>query len=334
MRSNITDVFSTNPLGKESGARMIISASRRTDIPAFYSEWFLKRLREGVVLVRNPMNFHQVSRIRLTLENIECVVFWTKNPGPMLSKLAEIDDLGYRYYFLFTLTPYDGSIEMNVPATLERITLFQALAEKIGREKVIWRYDPILCSDRYSTDFHAAAFADLAQKLAGFTEKCIVSFVEMYRKCTRNMQGVELINPTIEERIGLVGTLQTIAASHDITLQSCAAGSELEKTGIVPGKCIDDRLIAKITGTWQSAGKDKNQRRQCGCIESIDIGAYNSCPHGCLYCYANSDGISVARNNAAHNPEAPLLYGTISADDKITERLFKKATCKQLRFSF
>ncbi len=312
---------------------MIISASRRTDIPAFYAEWFVKRLQEGVVLVRNPMNFHQVSRITLSPEDIECVVFWTKNPAAILAKLAEIDSLGYRYYFLFTLTPYDCSIEAKVPDTLERIAAFQALAERIGKEKVIWRYDPILFTDRYTPSFHAAAFAGFAEKLAGFTEKCIVSFVEMYRKCERNMQGLRLTAPPIEERTRLLHTLQRIAAAHGIALQTCATGADLEKAGIMPGKCIDNDLLARITGTEIHAGKDKNQRRECGCIESIDIGAYNSCPHGCLYCYANNDRISVTRNFAAHNPDAHLLYGTINVGDKISERVLKRLTGKQPQFS-
>jgi hypothetical protein len=308
---------------------MIISASRRTDIPAFYAEWLVQRLREGRVFVRNPMNFHQVSRISLSPDTIECLVFWTKNPAPLLAKLAEIDDLGYRYYFLFTLTSYDWSVESHVPAVEDRIAGFQALAERIGRDRVIWRYDPILFTDHYSTDYHAAAFGGLAEKLAGYTERCIVSFVEMYRKCARNMKGLALVNPPVEEWITLVRVFRTIGSTHDIALQTCAAGSDLEQAGIAPGKCIDADLVAKITGTEIRAVKDRNQRRQCGCIESIDIGAYNSCPHGCLYCYANSDRVSVARNFAAHRPQEPLLYGTLEDDDRITTRTLTPLTCRQ-----
>lgn len=308
---------------------MILSASRRTDIPAFYSEWFVNRLREGMVLVRNPMNFRQVSRIALAPINFECVVFWSKNPAPMLPRLAAVDDLGYHYYFLFTLTPYDAGIEVNVPEVEERIALFQTLADKIGKQKVIWRYDPILFTHRYTTDFHIAAFGKIAGQLAGFTEKCIVSFVEMYRKCTRNLQGVDLHSPSAEERIGLLRSLQAIAAAGDILLQTCAAGIDLEKAGIEPGKCIDDELVAKITGVGLRAEKDKNQRRECGCIASIDIGAYNSCPHGCLYCYANNDQVSVARNFADHNVKGDLLCGTINTGDKITDRTIRRLTEKQ-----
>lgn len=313
---------------------MIISASRRTDIPAFYAEWFVNRLRQRTVLVRNPMNFRQVSRIALSPENIPCVVFWTKNPAPMFSRLAEIDDLGYRYYFLFTLTPYDHRIEVNVPAVKQRITTFRALAKCIGKERVIWRYDPILFTSNFSTDWHIAAFSALAERLAGCTEKCIVSFLEMYKKCKRNMQGLMLEHPAIEERTHLLRTLRAIAAAQGITLQTCAAPGELAETGIAPGTCIDADLIARITGTKISGAKDKNQRPACNCIDSIDIGAYNSCPHGCLYCYANNDGLSVARNLAAHNPEAELLYGTIGVGDKISERIGKPRTHQQLPLFF
>lgn len=313
---------------------MIISASRRTDIPAFYAEWFVKRLREGTVLVRNPMNCHQVSRIALSPENIECVVFWTKNPGPMLARLGEIEALGYHSYFLFTLTPYDIGIEPRVPAIDERIAIFQALAGQIGKERVIWRYDPIFFTDRYVTEFHATAFTEIAGKLAGATETCIVSFVEMYRKCASKMHGLAVINPVAEERLQLLSTLQRVAAHHGITLQTCAASGELQDSGVITGKCIDGRRIEKITGNRCGVRKDKNQRHTCGCIDSIDIGAYNSCPHGCLYCYANSDRLSVARNFAAHNPDGQLLYGTIGVDDKISERLIKPPARQQLRLLF
>ncbi len=314
---------------------MIISASRRTDIPAFYAEWLVKRLRAGFVLVRNPMNYHQVSRISLSPASVECLVFWTKNPRNMMARLEEIASLGYRYYFLFTLTAYDSRIEQNVPKLRERLESFQALSARIGREKVIWRYDPILFTDRCTPDFHRKAFAFLANKLSGFTDRCIVSFLQMYRKCERNMQGLPLAAPPVAGRIALIKTLQDLAAPHSIALQTCAQGGDLgrglQNAGIQPGKCIDDNLVARILGAGISACKDKNQRRECGCIESIDIGAYNSCPHHCLYCYANSDRGSVARNFAAHDPNSPLLYGTIEIDDKITERILKPLTCKQLQ---
>jgi hypothetical protein len=313
-----------------SESKMIISASRRTDIPAFYSQWFVNRLREGYVLVRNPMNFGQVSRITLSPETTECIVFWTKNPKEMLAKLPEIDSLGYRYYFLFTLTPYDQSIEPNVPGQEESIETFRTLADMVGQEKVIWRYDPILFTGRYSEQFHCEAFAQLAGKLSGFTDRCIISFLQMYRKCQRNMKCIGLLDTTTDTRMALVRTLHGLGATQEISVQACAPGTNQEQSGIPPGKCIDDRLISPIIGAKVTARKDNNQRKECGCIESIDIGAYNSCPHHCLYCYANSDRASVTKNFAAHASDSPLLYSILREEDRITDRLLKSIIKRQL----
>lgn len=314
---------------------MIISASRRTDIPAFYSEWLVKRLRQGFVLVRNPMNFHQVSRISLSPGSVECLVFWSKNPRPLMARLAEIADLGYHFYFLFTLTGYDSSIEKNVPPLAERIDTFQVLSARIGRERVIWRYDPVLFTAGIPATFHSEVFAGLAEKLAGYTDRCIVSFLQMYRKCEKNLRSLAPASQPVAGQIALIRTLQNIGAAHGITLQTCAQGgelgNELKRAGIPPGKCIDDNLVASIIGARFTAGKDQNQRRECGCIESIDIGAYNSCPHHCLYCYANSDQASVRRNCAAHLQDGPLLYGKIDNEDNIVERLVKPLRKRQLR---
>ncbi len=306
---------------------MIISASRRTDIPAFYSEWLVSRLREGYVLVRNPMNYHQVSRIALWPATVECLVFWTKNPRGIMGRLKEIEHLGYPFYFLFTLTVYDDSIERNVPPLPERIAIFQDLAARIGRDRVIWRYDPILITDRYSANFHREAFAGLAETLAGFTERCIVSFVQMYKKCQRNMRGIPLVLSPVAEQVALVASLRDLASPRDIVLQSCAQGGELgrrlQEAGIAAGKCIDDALIEHITEvplTAITSRRDKNQRPECGCTLSVDIGAYDCCPHHCLYCYANSNRASVAKNFASHAPDSPLLYGNIDENDRITER--------------
>ncbi len=310
---------------------MIISASRRTDIPAFYSAWLVNRLKEGFVLVRNPLNFRQVSRIALSPKTIACLVFWTKNPREMLARLPEIDDLGYSYYFLFTLTPYDRSIEVNVPDINERIDTFLTLAGKIGSSRVIWRYDPILFTKRYSELFHSEAFGQIAGKLAGMTERCIISFVQMYKKCQRNMQGIDLSDRPADVRKALLGTMQGIAADNGIAVQLCAPDIELEQSAIAAGKCIDDRLITRITGLQVAVEKDRNQRKRCGCIASIDIGAYNSCPHHCLYCYANIDRTSVATSLAGHDPHSPLLYGTLQPDDRVSDRQLQPKGKKQLR---
>lgn len=299
---------------------MILSISRRTDIPAFYSEWLIRRLRQGEVLVRNPMNYHQVGRIVLDPQNTCCLVFWSKNPEPLLAHLAEIDALGYRSSFLFTLNAYGEDVEAHLPPRSQRLDTFRRLARAIGKEGVVWRYDPIFFNRHYTLDFHRQAFANLAASLNGFTERCIVSFIEMYKKCRRNMAALAADEMSLEDRLTLLQDFNNIAENHHIRLQSCAAGEEL-RSAIAPGKCIDGELLARRFGGNLHVVKDKHQRSACGCTASIDIGAYHSCPHGCLYCYANHNPAIARRNCNAHDPESPLLLGNLEDQDRIKDRV-------------
>lgn len=298
---------------------MILSISRRTDIPAFYSEWLMRRLRQGEVLVRNPMNYHQVGRIVLDPRNICGLVFWSKNPEPLLTQLPAINALGYRSSLLFTLNAYGKDVEAHVPALSQRLETFRRLARVIGKNGVTWRYDPIFCNRRYTLDFHRQAFASLAASLDGFTERCIVSFIEMYKKCRRNMAPLAPGDISLEDRLKLLQDLSDIARNHHITLQSCAGGEELRSV-IAPGKCIDGELLARDFGTRLHVAKDKHQRSACGCTISIDIGAYHSCPHGCLYCYANHNLGSAQSNFAVHHPDSPLLLGNLGDQDQVKDR--------------
>ena len=171
---------------------MIISASRRTDIPAYYADWFCNRIREGYVCVRNPMNFHQVSRIDLSPDVVDGIVFWTKNPLPLMARLEELR--GYTFYFQFTLTPYGKDVEPCVPSKNDVILpAFQELSRRVGPERVIWRYDPILFTNRYTMDYHITFFSQLARRLEGYTRKCIISFVDLYRNTQTNMKGLGFV---------------------------------------------------------------------------------------------------------------------------------------------
>lgn len=174
---------------------MILSVSRRTDIPAFYSDWFYNRIKEGYVLVRNPFNAHQVSRIKLSPEVIDCIVFWPKNPRAMMSRLSELK--GYNYYFQFTLTSYDNTIEVNVPQKKYIIDTFIELSNMIGKDRIIWRYDPILLTDRYDKQYHYKWFDYLAKRLKDYTNKCIISFMDLYRKTERNLGHIQLKSITM-----------------------------------------------------------------------------------------------------------------------------------------
>lgn len=298
---------------------MIISASRRTDIPAFYGEWLLNRLREGSVLVRNPFNPHQVSRVSLDPEAVDCLVFWTKNPAPLLARLAEIERLGHRFYFQYTLTACDRSLEPHLSAKAERIATFRTLAERLGPERVLWRFDPILFTRSQGLELLLREFSDLAAKLRGHTRQCTVSFLSLYAKCRRNLAGVDLFTPDDRERMAFVRRLVEIAAESDIVLRACCDPFLKEQCGIEAARCIDDRLLAAILGHPVCISKDKGQRPGCGCAASIDIGAYNTCPHGCRYCYANVSERAVAANRASHDPCSPLLTGTIGKE-MVTDR--------------
>ncbi|MCM1158627.1 MAG: DUF1848 domain-containing protein [Clostridium sp.] len=301
---------------------MILSVSRRTDIPNYYSEWFLRRIKEGYVYVRNPINAHQVSKIILSPEIVDCIVFWTKNPEPMFAQLEELD--AYKYYFQFTLTGFGNDIECNVPHKKKTmIPIFQKLSHKIGKEKVIWRYDPIIFTDKYNLKYHLKAFEQIAKELHGYTSKCVISFVDIYTKNRKNMKA---LNPFLLTEIDLAAfakEIALIAGSYNIKVAACAEPVDLSPYGIERNCCIDKGLIEKITGCKIQADKDKNQRKECGCIESIDIGTYNTCNNGCQYCYASYSRESVAQNCKLYDVDSPLLCGKITENDKITERKVK-----------
>ncbi len=301
---------------------MIISASRRTDIPAFYTPWLMNRLREGYVLVRNPMNYHQVSRVSLEPEVIDCIVFWTKNPEPLLPYLPEIEKK-YSFYFQYTLNAYDRDMEPGLPSLTDKMDTFRRLADMIGPERVIWRYDPVILTNRYSTEYHLQAFEYLAEKLEDMTNKCVFSYVDMYPKILKNMKSVSADLVGTEDMQMLAEAFAKSAVRHHMKPETCAEGIDLEALGIKHGHCIDGELISKLTGWTLKGKKDPNQRVECGCMESIDIGQYNTCRHGCKYCYANFNPASVALLSGKHDPESEFLVGGREDTDKVTERKMK-----------
>ena len=309
---------------------MIISASRRTDIPAHYSDWFVNRLNEGFLYVRNPFNANQVSKITLNPIDVECIVFWTKNPKKLIDKLSEIDRLGYKYYFQFTVTSYDSSIEINIPKKAVIIETFRILSEIVGSERVIWRYDPIFLSDKFNIDYHLRWYEYLSNQLNGFTKKCIISFIDMYKKCERNLKNIKLLQVDETSKNILAKNLSSIAKSNNIIIETCAQTENFESFGIHHGKCVDDNLISSMHNAEISVNKDKNQRLECGCVASIDVGTYNTCKHGCRYCYANYSDKSVENNILNHNIKSPLLVGELTGKEKIIERKVVKHLSRQL----
>lgn len=269
---------------------MIISASRRTDLPAFYADWLFSRIEEGFVDVRNPMNAAQVRRVSLRPEDVDCFVFWTKDPAPMLPLLPRL--AGYDYYFQFTLNGYGPDVEPRVSPLERRIETFRRLSGEIGPLRAVWRYDPILLTPTYDARFHADTFARIADALKGCAERVTVSFIDYYRKIEKNWRKLGMREPTPDEVESIARAIAAAAAENGMTPQSCAEKRNLAPFGIMPGACVDPALIERITGRIQPARHAKSQRPLCGCAESADIGAYDTCAHGCAYCYANRSDLT------------------------------------------
>lgn len=310
---------------------MILSVSRRTDIPNYYSEWFYNRIREGFAYVRNPMNFHQVSRVNLSPEVVDCIVFWTKNPEPMLERLEEL--AAYKYYFQFTLTGYGKDMEGNVPHKKEKmIPAFQRLSEKAGSKNVIWRYDPILFTKTYTPEYHLKAFEQIAAALSGYTSHCVISFADTYAKNRKQLEAMGAYELSEPELLELAGEISRIAKKNGMTSGSCAEKIDLVGCGIKHNCCIDKALIEELIGCKINVGRDRNQRPECGCVESVDIGVYNTCKNDCKYCYANASRESVIRNCSQYNVKSPLLCGEVTEEDKVIERKVRTLKAEQICF--
>lgn len=299
---------------------MIISASRRTDLPAYYMEWFLNRLEAGFVLVRNPMNPHQVSRISLSPEVVDAIVFWSKNPAPLLTRVDEFSRIPFEVQY--TLNPYGPSVEPNLGADPEtRIRNFRELARRTSPERIIWRYDPILLSPRFPIEFHVREFEALASRLSGAAEVCVISFVDDYRNTRRNQAQLQLMPTGTEEMRRIGQAFGEIGRRYGFTVQTCAEKVDLSEFGVEHGCCIDGNRLERLVGPGLSVlKKDSGQRTECGCVESVDVGAYNTCAHGCRYCYANYNPAMLGQNVSAHDPSSPLLFGELGTEDRISER--------------
>ncbi|MDR2659404.1 MAG: DUF1848 domain-containing protein [Spirochaetaceae bacterium] len=293
--------------------QMIISASRRTDIPAYYSDWFCKRINEGFVSTRNPMNFNQTREITLSPDIVDCIVFWSKNPEPLIAKLDVVKD--YAYYFQFTLNSYGSDVEVNLPAKSKRIETFMKLSDKIGcqkNQKIIWRYDPILLNDIYTIDYHIDNFGETALKLRGYTQKVIFSFIDFYKKIEANITHLKIKPFDDDDKNKIAKNFSVIAESNGFLIETCAESIDLSSYGISHARCIDYELISRIKNCGTDIvkiNKDKNQRPECGCAAAVDIGFYNSCQNACLYCYANSSAAAVKKNITAHNQFSPMMIG-------------------------
>jgi len=279
---------------------MIISASRRTDIPAFYADWLTNRLNAGYCLVKNPFNPAQIKRVSLLPQDVDGIVLWTKNAAPLLPQISSLEK--FSYYFQYTITPYHSDVESGL-ADKKNVVIpaFLEFSKRIGAGRMIWRYDPIVITPRYSVHYHITAFTKLCELLAGSTEKCVISFAIAYKSVAKNLALIGHIALDVEEKIRLTEALLHIAKEYGITLCACCELPGLYELGMQPISCVDASLFGA------DAPRDKNQREGCNCAVSVDIGAYNSCMNGCRYCYANHNATVVRNNYIAHNANSELL---------------------------
>lgn len=302
---------------------MIVSASRRTDIPALYPQWFVNRLLAEEVLVPNPYNKKKVTRVPLTPDVVDCFVFWTKNPEPMLPYLKMIDLLGYQYYFQMTITDYGKEMQPNLPAMEESIASFILLSERLGKEKVDFRFDPIILNETYPLSYHLEQFEMLCSWLHKHTTRCMISFVDPCKGCPFPIAEEEEMEQAAE-------ALAKIGKKYGLPIYTCGEKINLEKYGIYKGACIDPQKIQQLVGYKLDVKKDNGQRKTCGCCESIDIGMYDTCVHGCQYCYATANYESARKKHDLHNPESPILIGSLRGDEIITEKRMVSVRDNQL----
>lgn len=285
----------------------IISASRRTDIPAFYSEWFMKRVQAGCCVYPNPMFPKKIYKVDLSPQAVDGIVFWTRNPTPLIPSLKCLDDMGYYYYFLLTVNGYPVNYEPRVPMLEKSIESFQKLSESIGANRTIWRYDPIILNHELTVDYHKKHIEYILKRLTGYTKKLIVSVVDPYRKTQLRIGTIHsgYVMYDSDAYLGLLAWLAECCQGAGIKVQSCAE-PRIKIAGIVPGPCVDADLLAEISKR-PVRKKQHKQRKGCCCHLSTDIGVNNTCGFGCVYCYATSNHEVALQHLKEHNPDSERM---------------------------
>ena len=312
---------------------MILNTGARTDTVQHYTEWLLRRFREGYVYSRNPLFPDKVTRYELVPDKIDCVEFCSKNYRPILKDLHEITDF-FNTHFQYTITAYGKDIEPGVPSIDESIETLYELEEQVGKQRICWRYDPVLITGKYTIEKHFETFRYMTERLHGHVDRCIFSFVEMYRKLETNMPELFPISDRDKDRIA--EGLGRIAKEFGMPIQTCGTNGDYTRYGIMRSGCMTLDILGKANGIEFRDLKHRGMREGCHCIESRDIGAYNTCPNGCRYCYANKDHAKAAENHRSHDRRSPILIGSIKDTDVITdanqESFLKKRRSGQVTF--
>jgi hypothetical protein len=315
-----------NHMDNHGNALQIISASRRTDIPNHYAPWFLQRVKEGYVYVRNARDFHQIQQVDLSPEAVACVVFWTKNPEPLTPYLHLLSS--YHYYFQYTINAYGQDIEPKTPPMGESVDRFRRLADLLGPDRVIWRYDPIFINKSYPLGYHVETFSYLARKLSGYTKRCTISFLDMYKNTAIHAKSLSLSTMSDSDIRKLVANMVSQALLYGISISTCAESIDLEDLGVEHGSCIDPRLIERITGYDMTTLPQSHQRPHCRCAPSVDIGMYNTCLNMCAYCYANYAENQIHGNYSQARTSSPLQIGVVGKNDTIYKRAIRRGSAQ------
>lgn len=296
----------------------ILSVSRRTDIPKFYSDWFFNAIRRGDCIIQNPKYPTQLYNVNLKPDVIDCIVFWTKDPSPMLDRLDELSD--YNYYFQYTLNNYSTKYEPNSKSLEDSIETFKQLSNKIGAKNVIWRYDPIFISTNVSIQHHIESFELICRELENFTNRCVISFIDLYGFVVNRVKHLGIRSLNKIEIHEILHEFNRISKEYNIGIETCAEEwKNIDYDNIKHGSCIDKSLIESNFNIKLGVNKDNSQRELCGCIESIDIGVYDTCKHGCVYCYATNH---VTKLN--HNPESRMLLGEYNGEKLLNRKIVSK----------
>ena len=295
---------------------MIINTGSRTDTVQYYSEWLLKRFQEGFVYSRNPLFLNKVTKYELNPEVVDCVIFCSKNYEPILGRLHEITDR-FNTYFYYTITAYGKDIEPNVPSIEDSIETLIKLSEIVGAKRIAWRYDPILLTEKYTKNRHYETFDYMSEKLSPYIDRCIFSFVEMYKKLKTNMPEIILL--TQEDKDEIAKNIGLIAKKNKILLQTCATLENYEKYNIIQSGCITAEILGTANGVTFSNIKHSGNRKGCRCMENRNIGDYDTCPNGCKYCYANQNPQIARKNYEKHNADSPLILGGLNPTDEISQ---------------
>lgn len=293
---------------------MILNVSGRTDIVAFYTEWFMNRYKEGYLDVRNPFNKKLVSRIYFS--DVDLIMFCTKNPIPIIDKIKEINK---PILFHITLTPYNKDIEPNVIDKTKIIEGIKELSKIIGIDNIYVRYDPIIISDKYNIDYHIKAFNKLCSLLNGYVKRIIISFLDEYKNVKENRNILKYKTLTDNDYKLIGENFSKIALNNGMTVQTCFEDRNLVEYGLIKGECLSHELAYKLTGKPYKSWTARKERK-CNCVQMVDIGVYNSCKHFCKYCYANYNEKEVINNYKNHNPNSSLLIGELESDDIIKVR--------------